>query len=80
MIEVSTGDPVAAPLRMIDHGPVRGSATSIEEEAAGNYFAGLDVSLEKTAVCVVDETGRIVREARVASEPEGLSSLVHWAI
>ena len=37
-----------------------------------NYFAGLDVSLEETAVCVVDETGRIVREARVASEPEAL--------
>jgi transposase len=32
----------------------------------------LDVSLEETAVCVVDETGRIVREARVASEPEAL--------
>ena len=36
------------------------------------YFAGLDVSLEETAVCVVDETGRIVREARVVSEPEAL--------
>lgn len=36
------------------------------------YYAGLDVSLEETAVCVVDETGRIVREARVASEPTAL--------
>ena len=36
------------------------------------YFAGLDVSLEETAVCVVDDAGRIVREARVASEPEEL--------
>jgi transposase len=36
------------------------------------YFAGLDVSLEETALCVVDETGKIVREARVASEPEAL--------
>jgi transposase len=35
-----------------------------------NYFAGLDVSLKETALCVVDETGRI--EARVASEPEAL--------
>jgi hypothetical protein len=32
------------------------------------YFAGLDVSLEETAVCIVDEAGLIVREARVASE------------
>jgi len=36
------------------------------------YFAGLDVSLEETAICVVDETGGIVREARVASEPDAL--------
>lgn len=36
------------------------------------YFAGLDVSLEETTVCIVDETGTIVREARVASEPEAL--------
>lgn len=36
------------------------------------YFAGLDVSLEETAICVVEGTGRIVKEARVASEPEAL--------
>lgn len=37
------------------------------------YFAGLDVSLEETAICVVDGTGRIVKEARAASEPQALS-------
>ena len=36
------------------------------------YFAGLDISLEQTAVCIVDEVGAIVREAKVASEPEAL--------
>lgn len=36
------------------------------------YFAGLDVSLGETAVCVVDESGRIVKETRAASEPEAL--------
>lgn len=36
------------------------------------YFAGLDVSLEETAICIVDDAGGIVREARVASEPEAL--------
>jgi len=36
------------------------------------YFAGLDVSLEETAICVVDETGRIVKEARAPSEPQAL--------
>ena len=36
------------------------------------YFAGLDVSLEETAICVVDEAGAMVREARIPSEPEAL--------
>ena len=34
------------------------------------YFAGLDVSLDETAICIVDDAGMIVREARAASEPE----------
>src|SRR5215203_3000345 len=36
------------------------------------HHAGIDVSLEQSSVCVVDATGRIVREAKVASEPEAL--------
>ena len=36
-------------------------------------FVGLDVSLEKTAICVVSEHGKIEREAQVASEPEALT-------
>jgi transposase len=36
------------------------------------YFAGLDVSVKETSVCIVDEAGKIVREVRVASEPEAL--------
>src|SRR5919201_5011943 len=36
------------------------------------HFAGIDVSLERSSVCVVDATGRIVREAKVASEPGAL--------
>lgn len=36
------------------------------------YFAGLDVSLEETAICIVDGAGHIVREARAVSEPEVL--------
>ena len=35
-------------------------------------FVGLDVSLEKTAICVISEHGKIVREAQAASEPEAL--------
>jgi transposase len=37
-----------------------------------DYYAGLDVSLELTSVCVVDAQGQVVREAKVASEPEAL--------
>jgi transposase len=36
------------------------------------YYVGIDVSLEQSSVCVVDATGKIVREAKVASEPEAL--------
>ena len=37
-----------------------------------NHYAGIDVSLECSSVCVVDANGKILREARVASEPEAL--------
>jgi transposase len=37
-----------------------------------DHYAGIDVSLEQGSVCVVDATGRIAREAKVASEPEAL--------
>src|SRR5258708_33494987 len=37
-----------------------------------DYFAGLDVSVKETSVCIVDDAGKIGREARVAREPEAL--------
>ena len=37
------------------------------------YYAGIDVSLEQSGVCVVDAGGKIVREAKVGSDPEALS-------
>jgi Transposase len=37
-----------------------------------DYFAGLDVSVKETSVCIVDDAGKIVREVRVASELEAL--------
>jgi transposase len=40
------------------------------------HFAGLDVSVNETSVCIVDDTGRIVREVKVASEPETLLAVL----
>jgi transposase len=37
-----------------------------------DHYAGIDVSLECSSVCVVDASGKIVREGKVASEPEAL--------
>jgi transposase len=39
------------------------------------YYAGIDVSLECSSLCVVDGTGKIVREGRAASEP---APLIAW--
>jgi transposase len=39
------------------------------------YYAGIDVSLECSSVCVVDTSGKIVREVKVASEP---TALIGW--
>lgn len=38
-------------------------------------YAGIDVSLEQSRVCVVDSTGKVLGEAKVPSEPE---ALVHF--
>ena len=37
-----------------------------------DYFAGLDVSLEMTSICIVDADGIVLKEAKVASEPDDL--------
>src|SRR6188768_3357923 len=37
-----------------------------------DHFAGLDVSVKETSICIVDDTGRIVREVKAASEPQAL--------
>src|SRR5258706_9533820 len=41
-----------------------------------DHFAGLDVSVKETSICIVDETGRIVGEVKVASEPEALLQML----
>ena len=41
-----------------------------------DHFAGLDVSVKETSVCIVDDVGKIVREVKVASEPEVLLAVL----
>src|SRR6516164_5426919 len=43
-----------------------------KEKRSMDYFAGLDVSVKDTSVCIVDGTGKLVREVKVASEPDAL--------
>ena len=43
-----------------------------KEKRSMDHFAGLDVSVKETSVCIVDDKGEIVREVKVKSEPEAL--------
>jgi hypothetical protein len=50
-----------------------------ERRAAMRMFAGLDVGFKRTAMCVVDEAGRIVWRGVVDTHPEALSrALQRW--
>src|SRR3989440_1645608 len=40
-----------------------------------DHYVGIDVSLEYASVCVVEASGKIVREAKVLSEP---TALIAW--
>jgi transposase len=40
------------------------------------HYAGLDVSLKQTAVCVVDQAGKIKREGMVASDPDAIAEFI----
>jgi transposase len=39
-------------------------------------YVGIDVSLKESSVCVVDSKGKVVREVKVASDPESLRDLI----
>ena len=36
------------------------------------HFAGMDVSVKETSVCILDDAGKILKEVKVASEPQAL--------
>jgi transposase len=41
-----------------------------------DHFAGLDLSVKETSLCIVDDAGRIVREVKVASGPDALLAVL----
>jgi transposase len=47
-----------------------------KEKRSMDYFAGLDVSVKDTSICIVDDAGKIVREVKVASEPQALFAVL----
>ena len=47
-----------------------------KEKRSMDHFAGLDVSVKETSVCIVDNSGKIVREVKVESEPEALLAVL----
>jgi len=42
-------------------------------------YVGLDVSLRQTAVCVVDQTGKIMREGMIDSDPDVICNFIRTA-
>jgi hypothetical protein len=42
-----------------------------------DYYAGIDVSLEASSVCLVDAAGKIICETKVTSDPDAL--IEHFA-
>src|SRR4026209_2187186 len=60
---------------------VRGDGLKHQKEKRSmEHFAGLDVSVKETSVCIVDDTGKIVREVKIASggasEPAALQAVL----
>jgi transposase len=43
------------------------------------YYAGLDVSVKRTAVCIVDATGKLIRETSVNSAPQAVADAINAA-
>src|SRR6201982_2524596 len=60
---------------MVKRGPLYGLKHQ-KEKRSMDYFAGLDVSVKDTSVCIVDDTGRIMREVKVLSEPDALLTVL----
>src|SRR6516225_6320398 len=52
-----------------------GPPSNTDGSKAVKHYAGIDVSLELSSVCVVDATGKVVKESKVETHPEALVEL-----
>src|SRR3954470_21427245 len=59
------------PFGLVNHEP-RVGLTDAKRRAALELYAGLDVSVAETSVCVVDVDGKVIRETKVPTEPEAI--------
>jgi len=41
------------------------------------HSVGLDISVKETAICIVDENGKVVRETKVTTEPEAIIAFLN---
>src|SRR5436305_9443377 len=44
--------------------------------AAMEYYAGLDVSVKETSVCIVDRAGKVIREVKIATDPKAIRAVL----
>ena len=58
--------------KLEERGPGGPASASAKRRATMEYFAGIDVSLEESSICVMDASGEIVLEAKVLSEADDM--------
>jgi transposase len=57
---------------MVQRGLGRTSHKHQWEKHSMKHYAGLDVSVKETSLCILDETGKVCRELKVTSHPDDL--------
>ena len=40
------------------------------------FFVGIDVSLEMSSICIIDERGVIIKEGKTASDPHSIAKFM----
>lgn len=56
---------------------VRCSEPTWQEEIGIGFYAGLDISLDAVAVCIVCDTGEMLRQGKVLGDPDAVGAVLH---